>query len=448
MKSCSAIADPLEDYRPKSILVYGPSGCGKSIAVQVAAHTSKLKLVRLSGAAVAEKRDVVGEAEALVRSAFTQVDRYQDGCILFLDQLEALCPKRDPVGGYAASAQNARIVAQVLTFLDGIKKRQRKLIIIGATNLPNQVDPAVRRSGRFDREVEVPMPSVETRALIFESILFRRHVSIPSEEALLKLAQKAVGYVGADIEHLVNQAILLQQNQKGSSIEYCLESSLNHVVPMARKGHVVEFSKMSWDDIGGLEEIKIKLRILVERSKSFSRLGIALPKGILLHGPPGCSKTSLVRALASSLSDSAAFFSTDGASIYSSYFGEAEANIRRLFDRARANAPCVLFIDEIDSIVSSRTADNVSQVQNRVLSTLLNEMDGIQSITSHHPVMVVAATNFPEKLDSALLRPGRFDHIFYVFIVLFFSFFRMKLLSFQPFFSRYLLQIWIPEKKY
>jgi transitional endoplasmic reticulum ATPase len=314
------------------------------------------------------------------------------------------------------SVESSRVVAQVLTFLDGLKgiSKEGRLIVIGCSSNPNNIDPAMRRPGRLDREYEIPSPNVPVRKLILRHILNKvaPWIELENQVDLDQLSSKLVGFVGSDVEDWITQ--LCSGDTKVLS-QKIIDESLTRFSPKSRRGSTVEYSKTNWNDIGGLEDVKAKLRLITEHSDAFDKIGLPLPKGILLYGPPGCSKTSLVRALASSMSGFASFLSSDGASIYSSYFGEAEANIRQLFSRARSNAPCLLFIDEIDSIVTSRSSESSggSAVQNRVLSTLLNEMDGVQS-TKECPVMVVAATNYPEKLDDALMRPGRFDHLFYV----------------------------------
>jgi transitional endoplasmic reticulum ATPase len=396
---------------PKSVLLHGPSGTGKTAAVKIVSDILKAPLINLDGNEVASKSSgEIGDVENLIKSTFLQIPA-EGRCILLLDDLHAMCPKRDNLnGGKSQQAQASRIVALILTFLDGAKYQKNKdLFVIGTSSRINEIDSAVRRAGRFDKELEVPVPSAEVRGLILEALSKQKGYNTSFD--YLVVGRKLVGYVGSDIEEILKEAHFRAPN--GLITNDILEQVIDEYIPSSRKGYNIEFSKTSWDDIGGLDHVKSNLKLIVEKQDRFKKIGLNSPKGILLYGAPGCSKTSLVRCLASSLSDSAAFFSTDGASIYSSYFGEAEANIRSIFNRARANSPCVLFLDEIDAIVSNRESDGSSEVQNRVLSTLLNELDGIQSTNENH-VLVVAATNFPEKLDSALLRPGRFDHLIHV----------------------------------
>ena len=311
--------------------------------------------------------------------------------------------------------------------------------------MPNALDPALRRPGRFDRELELPAPSAEERARIFAYCCHQ--LPLDSSVNLAELAQTCVGYVGADIAALCREAAMLALRSSETSRQKSESKSQSELQPQtqtqtesissattkvhklhfslaqkkilvsSRRGFEVDFQRTQWSDVGGLEEIKSKLIQSVEwpllHAETFIQLGIQAPRGILLHGPPGCSKTTLVKAMATSTHS--AFLSMNGALVYSAYLGEAELNIRRLFSRARANRPCIIFLDEIDALVGKRSlsgaADSQTAMEKRILSTLLNEMDGIQLATG---VLVVGATNRLDMLDAALLRPGRFDHIIYV----------------------------------
>lgn len=322
--------------------------------------------------------------------------------------------------------------------MDGIEET-RKFVVVAATNRPNVVDPALRRPGRFDREVEIPAPDADERALILSHYFARLPVDQETVSAK-KVARECVGYVGADLEALCREAaaIAFAETQHslfassharavGSAAERKEErepalikgqhfaTAMLAISPSSQRGFQIDMKRVAWDDIGGLATVKKRLKQAVEwpllHSETMARVGLTPPRGILLYGPPGCSKTTLVRAIASSSSSS--FFSLSGASVFSSYVGEAERTVRNLFRRARSNRPCVLFFDEFDSLVGSRSfkvgdTGNAHGQEGRLLSTFLTEMDGVSSSSG---VLVVAATNRADLLDPALLRPGRFDFI-------------------------------------
>ncbi|KAL0083735.1 P-loop containing nucleoside triphosphate hydrolase protein [Phycomyces blakesleeanus] len=357
---------------PKGILLYGPPGVGKTFLVTSVAEACGAK--------------------------------------------DALTPHRD-----RAQSHENRVVAQLLTLMDGIASRGR-LVIIGATNRPNSIDPALRRPGRFDREISIDAPDKGTRHALITSQL--RSMPIDESVDIETLATMTNGYVAADITSLCREAAMhaVQKATKDLAKEMYVSMedfmvAFGSVGPSMQRGFQVQVEQTGWDDIGGLEDVKKKLKQAVEwpilHKDSFIRLGLKPPRGILLYGPPGCSKTTLVKVIASS--SGAAFLSINGAQLYSPYVGDSEKIIRTTFQKARASAPSIIFLDETEAIVGKRDMGNGGgggdSVQERVLSTLLNEMDGVETAES---VLVVGATNRPDMLDAALLRPGRFDRLVYV----------------------------------
>ena len=336
--------------------------------------------------------------------------------VLFLDELDVICPVREGNAG----GTTTRLVGQLLTLMDGLEGRGN-IVVIGATNRPNTIDPALRRPGRFDREIAVGVPNVDQRHDILR--VLASGLPLNADVDLGSVARACLGFVGADLAALVRDAAWAALRAGASVVTQAfLENALAHAQPSILRDSIVKLDRtVRWDDIGGLEEVQKRVRRAVEwpivHRDAFKRLGLRAPRGVLLYGPPGCSKTTLVKAMAASAG--ATFLSLSGAAIYSPFVGDAEATVRELFARGRSAAPSVLFFDEIDAIVSRRSfnsSDSGSDgggggVQERVLSTLLNEMDGIESAEG---ILVVAATNRPDMLDAALLRPGRFDEIIYV----------------------------------
>lgn len=366
--------------------------------------------------------------------------------MLFLDELDSLCPRRT-----GSSAPEDRLVAQLLTLMDGINQSDR-FLIVGATNRPDSLDPALRRPGRFDREVIIGAPTLQQRKAILSVLLARMPVCQSVDIA--ELAQRTTGYVGADLSALCREAAMhaIREKSKGSGEQLVgvkhFQEALKSVRPSCLRSSLgrTELSLVTWEQIGGLDDVKLKLRQSIEwpmrYPEAFVRLGLSRPRGVLLYGPPGCAKTTLVKAAANS--SHCAFLSVSGADLYSPFVGDSEKALAQLFSQARACAPCLLFLDEIDSLIGARSnSHGANSVQTSLLSVLLNEMDGVglktlerrgterilqaEGVEEAHTqeqvdfqevcnndVMVVAATNRPDCLDSALLRPGRLDHIIYV----------------------------------
>ncbi len=407
---------------PKGILLYGPPGTGKTLLAKAVANETDAYFIAINGPEIMSK--FYGESEQRLREIFEEAKEHAPS-IIFIDEIDAIAPKREEVTGEVEK----RVVAQLLALMDGLETRGN-VIVIGATNRPNAVDPALRRPGRFDREIEVGIPDKQGRYEIL--LVHTRNMPLAKDVNLHKLAEITHGFVGADLAALCREAamralrrILPQIDLEEESIpEEVLEKievtmddfmkAFRSITPTALREIEVQVPTVRWSDIGGLEEVKQELREAVEwplkYPESFERMGIKPPKGILLYGPPGCGKTLLAKAVATE--SEANFISIKGPEIFSKWVGESERAIREVFRKARQVAPCVIFLDEIDAIAPIRGLGyGDSMVTERVVSQLLTEIDGIEKLDG---VVVIAATNRPDIVDPALLRPGRFDRLIYV----------------------------------
>ncbi|MCC6045542.1 MAG: CDC48 family AAA ATPase [Ignisphaera sp.] len=406
---------------PKGILLYGPPGCGKTLLAKALANETGAYFIAINGPEIMSK--YYGESEQKLRQIFEDA-RKNAPAIIFIDEIDAIAPKREEVVGEVEK----RVVAQLLALMDGLEERG-KVIVIGATNRPDAIDPALRRPGRFDREIEVPPPDKKARREILA--VHTRNVPLAEDIDLDKLAEITYGYTGADLAALVKEAAMnalrrflkehaidldkpipseLLQKLKVTMADFY--KAMRNVAPSLMREVLIEVPEIHWDDIGGLDLVKQQLREAVEwpikYPHIFEQMGIRPPKGILLYGPPGCGKTLLAKAAATE--SGANFIAVKGPEVLSKWVGESEKAIREIFKRARKAAPAIIFFDEIDAIAPVRGHD-VSGVTDRIVNQLLTEMDGIEALRG---VVVIGATNRPDLLDPALLRPGRFDRIIYV----------------------------------
>ena len=407
---------------PKGVMLYGPPGCGKTLLARAVANESEANFFSINGPEIMSK--FYGESEARLREIFQQAQQNSPS-IIFIDELDAIAPKREEVTGEV----ERRVVAQLLALMDGLSGRGN-VIVIGATNRPSALDPALRRPGRFDREIEIAVPDKNGRYEILQ--IHTRGMPLADDVDLEKLSKISHGYTGADMAALCRETAMkalrrylpqinLEEERVPPSVlekmEVRMEDFLNaykEITPTAMREVYIEVPTVHWSDIGGLEEVKQDLSEAVEwplkSPEIFKRLGIKPPKGILLYGPPGCGKTLLARAVATE--SEANFITIKGPEVFSKWVGESEKAIREVFRKARMAAPTVIFFDEIDSLLPRRGlgfAD--SGVTQRVISQLLTEMDGIVTLED---IVVIAATNRPDIVDPAVLRPGRFDRLIYV----------------------------------
>ena len=402
---------------PKGVLLHGPPGTGKTLLAKAVANESDTHFILLNGPEIMSK--FYGESEKKIRDIFEDAEKNAPS-IIFIDEIDAIAPKREDVGGEV----ERRVVSQLLTMMDGLQGRG-KVVIIGATNRVNAIDPALRRPGRFDREIEMNVPDKDGRL----AILKIHSRGMPLKNVSLKeIASITHGFVGADLESLAKEAamnvlrkhlykIKLDEEEIPQDIlekmvvkHEDFEDALRVVRPSAMREVLVETPNVSWNDVGGLEKIKMELKEAVEwplkYPESFSRMGIRPSRGILLYGPPGTGKTLLAKAVAKE--SEANFIQVKGPSLLSMWVGKSEEGVRKIFERARQVAPCIVFFDEIDSLAGRRGAEHGQKVTERVLNQMLAEMDGLEDLNE---VLVVAATNRPDMLDPAILRPGRFDKI-------------------------------------
>jgi len=407
---------------PKGVFLYGPPGTGKTLTVRAVAQETDAYFINISGPEIMGK--FYGESEGRIRKIFEEAQAHAPS-IIFIDEIDAIAPKREEMGG--EKQVEKRVVAQLLSLMDGLESRG-KVIVIGATNIPNSIDPALRRPGRFDREISISIPDKIGRLEILH--IHTRGIPLAMDVDMEKLAEITHGFVGADLEALAREAamtalrkILPQIDFEMAEIPYELLMSLEvsmdnfmdamkEVEPSAIREVFVEVPDVKWDDVGGLEEIKEALKETVEWPLQYASLFRSAdtnpPKGIILHGRPGTGKTYLAKALASE--SGVNFISVKGPQILSRYIGESEKGVRELFRMAKQASPCILFLDEIDSLTPRRSSDGSgSGVIERVIGQFLTEMDGIEDLKG---VIVLAATNRIDLIDPALLRSGRFDLIF------------------------------------
>jgi len=404
---------------PKGVLLYGPPGTGKTLLAKAVANETNAHFIHLDGPSVMSK--YVGEAEKRIRQIFDEGEKNAPA-IIFIDEIDAIAPKREE----SYSEVERRVVAQLLATMDGLKSRG-KVIVIAATNRVNSLDPALRRPGRFDREIEIGVPKEEGRLKILQ--IHTRNMPLDKNVDLKEIARITYGFVGADLEALCKEAAMVvlrkilpdMKFKKDEPIDSeflkkiiikdeDFKEALKLVRPSSLREVLIEAPNVKWDVIGGLEEIKQNLKEAVElplkHPEVFSRMGIRPPKGILLYGPPGTGKTLLAKAVATE--SDANFILVKGAELLSKWVGESEKGVKRIFEKARQSAPTIIFFDELDALAHKRGIGGDTNVTERVVNQLLSEIDGLQNLNE---VVVIGATNRPDMIDPALLRPGRFDRI-------------------------------------
>jgi transitional endoplasmic reticulum ATPase len=403
---------------PKGVLLFGPPGTGKTLLAKAVANETKANFYSISGPEIMSK--FYGESEERLREVFRQAQETAPS-ILFIDELDSVAPKREEVSGDVEK----RIVSQLLTLMDGIQSRG-KLVVIGATNRPNAIDPALRRPGRFDREIEIGIPDEKGRLEILQ--IHTRGMPLTDDVNLEAIARVTHGFVGADLEALSKEAAMLSLRRmlpeinleetkipaevlnriKITNVDF--ENALKDVQPSAMREVQIQRPNVRWEDIGGLQEVKEELAEAIEwplkHGELFEQADVRPPKGILLYGPPGTGKTMIAKAVAAT--SEANFISVKGPELLSKWVGESEKAMREVFRKARQAAPCVVFFDELDGIAPRRGSDGNPHVTERVISQMLTELDGLEDLKG---VVVIGATNRPDIIDEALLRPGRFDRI-------------------------------------
>merc|ERR1712072_524705 len=407
---------------PRGILMYGPPGTGKTLMARAVANETGAFFFLINGPEIMSK--MAGESESNLRKAFEEAEK-NSPAIIFIDEIDSIAPKRDKTNGEV----ERRIVSQMLTLMDGMKGRSQT-VVIGATNRPNTIDQALRRFGRFDRELDIGVPDDDGRLEVLR--IHTKNMKLAPDVQLQTIAANTHGYVGADLAQLCTESALtcirekmdlidLEEETIDAEILDSMAVSQDHFNagltlcnPSSLRETVVEVPNVKWDDIGGLEDVKRNLQEMIlypiDHPEKFEKFGMQPSRGVLFYGPPGCGKTLLAKAVASECS--ANFVSIKGPELLTMWFGESEANVREVFDKARAAAPCVLFFDELDSIGTARGGGgDAGGAGDRVMNQLLTEIDGVGVKKN---VFFVGATNRPELLDDALLRPGRLDQLIYI----------------------------------
>ncbi len=401
---------------PKGVLLHGPPGTGKTLMAKAVASETNANFFNIGGPEIMSK--YYGESEGRLREIFEEAEKNQPA-IIFIDEIDSIAPKRDEVTGET----ERRIVAQLLSLMDGLKSRG-KVIVIGATNRAHALDPALRRPGRFDREIEIGMPDKDGRKEVLE--IHTRGMPIDEDVDLNELAGLTHGFVGADMEALAKEAAMLALREILPDLDLDLDQippelldrlkvkrshfnvALREMNPSTMREVIIETPDVTWEDIGGLKDVIQELKESIEwplqYGDLFKHMGAEVPKGILLSGPPGTGKTLLAKAVANESETN--FISVKGPEFFSKWVGESEKAVRETFRKARQAAPTIIFFDEIDALAPTRGTSSDSHTSERVISQMLTELDGLESL---HDVVVIAATNRPDIIDPALLRPGRFD---------------------------------------
>ena len=400
---------------PKGVLLYGPPGTGKTLLAKAVAGETNAHFISLSGPEIMGKH--YGESEERIREIFSQAEENSPS-IIFIDEIDSIAPKRDEVSGELEK----RIVSQLLTLMDGMKSRG-KVVVIAATNRPDSIDPALRRPGRFDREIEIGIPDNDGRLDILS--IHTRGMPINEKVNLKQISKTTHGFVGADLEILSKEAAMrslrrilpeidLEEDKISSEILQKIEitnddfkEALKEVRPSALREVQVQIPDVNWDDVGGLDELKDELREAVEwpikHKEAYDYVDVEAPKGGLLHGPPGTGKTLIAKALAKMTESN--FISIKGPELLSKWVGESEKGVREIFRKARQAAPCIIFLDEVDALVPRRgTGSSDSHVTENIVSQILTEIDGLEEL---HNVLIIGATNRLDIVDEAILRPGR-----------------------------------------
>jgi transitional endoplasmic reticulum ATPase len=408
---------------PRGVLLYGPPGSGKTLIARAVANETGAFFFLINGPEIMSK--MAGESEKNLRNAFEEAEKNAPA-IIFIDEIDSIAPKRDKSNGEVEK----RVVSQMLTLMDGLKGRAN-VVVIGATNRPNTIDPALRRFGRFDREIDIGVPDENGRLEIFR--IHTRNMKLDEDVDPEAIARETHGYVGADMAALCTEAAMQCIREKMDLIDIEEETidaevldsmavcqahftyALGQSNPSSLRETVVEVPTTTWADIGGLEEVKNELRELVqypvEHPEKFEKFGMSPSRGVLFYGPPGCGKTLMAKAVANECQ--ANFISIKGPELLTMWFGESEANVREVFEKARAAAPCVLFFDELDSIASARGGGggDGGGAADRVINQILTEIDGVGAKKN---VFIIGATNRPDIIDPALMRPGRLDQLVYI----------------------------------